>query len=167
MICSLSRPWPARWLSALCGQQDQRRQMAQNENGEETQKSEHGRRRVIVSSTIVLSLSEADGGRCGREVFGQKVPAAPARTLYDSFSPPRAAPATFHTYNILGNVTSNSRPSTQSTVSKTPLPRGMPPVPPVPPGARGRAFVATHTTRKPTPCGVGYVVNDEARASLT
>ena len=47
--------------------------MAQNENGEETQKSEHARRRVIVSSTIVLSLSEADGGRCGREVFLKKV----------------------------------------------------------------------------------------------
>ena len=47
--------------------------MAQNENGEETQKSEHARRRVIVSSTIVLSLSEADGGRCGREVVLKKV----------------------------------------------------------------------------------------------
>ena len=44
--------------------------MAQNENGEETQKSEHARRRVIVSSTIVLSLSEADGGRCGQQVAG-------------------------------------------------------------------------------------------------
>ena len=56
--------------------------MAQNENGEETQKSEHDTRRVIVSSTIVLSLSEADGGRCGREVFGQKVLAALACTPY-------------------------------------------------------------------------------------
>ena len=58
--------------------------MAQNENGEETQKSEHARRRVIVSSTIVLSLSEADGGRCGQQVAGQKVPGAPARTLYQA-----------------------------------------------------------------------------------
>ena len=44
--------------------------MAQNENGEETKKSEHDTRRVIVSSTIVLSLSEADGGRCGQQVAG-------------------------------------------------------------------------------------------------
>ena len=50
--------------------------MAQNENGEETQKSEHGRRRVIVSSTIVLSRSEADGGRCGQQVVAKKVLAA-------------------------------------------------------------------------------------------
>ena len=50
--------------------------MAQNENGEETQKSEHDSACVIVSSTIVLSLSEADGGRCGQQVVHQKVPAA-------------------------------------------------------------------------------------------
>ena len=56
--------------------------MAQNENGEETQKSEHGSRRVIVSSTIVLSLSEADGGRCGQQVGGQKVLARRDGTLY-------------------------------------------------------------------------------------
>ena len=43
--------------------------MAQNENGEETQKSEHDTIRAIVSSTTLLSLAEADGGRCGREVF--------------------------------------------------------------------------------------------------
>ena len=50
--------------------------MAQNENGEETQKSEHARTCVIVSSTIVLSLSEADGGRCGQQVVAKKVLAA-------------------------------------------------------------------------------------------
>ena len=66
--------------------------MAQNENGEETQKSEHARACVIVSSSIVLSLSEADGGRCGREVLlHQKVPAAPARTPYHTFSDKRHA----------------------------------------------------------------------------
>ena len=47
--------------------------MAQNENGEETQKSEHDSTSVIVSSTIVLSLSEADGGRCGQQVVAKKV----------------------------------------------------------------------------------------------
>ena len=46
--------------------------MAQNENGEETQKSEHARACVIVSSTTLLSLAEADGGRCGREVVHQR-----------------------------------------------------------------------------------------------
>ena len=82
LIYSLSRPWPARWLSALCGQQDQRRQMAQNENGEETKKSEHDSACVIVSSTTLLSLSEADGGRCGQQVAGQKVLVSPDRTPY-------------------------------------------------------------------------------------
>ena len=47
--------------------------MAQNENGEETQKSEHDSACVIVSSTTLLSVSEADGGRCGQQVSGQKV----------------------------------------------------------------------------------------------
>ena len=56
--------------------------MAQNENGEETQKSEHDSTSVIASSTIVLSLSEADGGRCGQQVVAKKVLAAPAGTLY-------------------------------------------------------------------------------------
>ena len=56
--------------------------MAQNENGEETQKSEHDTIRVIVSSTIVLSLSEADGGRCGQQVVAKKVLASPDRTPY-------------------------------------------------------------------------------------
>ena len=37
--------------------------MAQNENGEETQNSEHETTSVFTSSTIVLSLSKADGGR--------------------------------------------------------------------------------------------------------
>ena len=66
--------------------------MAQNENGEETQKSEHDSTSVFTSSTTLLSLSEADGGRCGREVLlHQKVPAAPARTPYDTFSDKRHA----------------------------------------------------------------------------
>ena len=56
--------------------------MAQNENGEETKKSEHDSACVIVSSTTLLSLSEADGGRCGREVVHQKALAAPACALY-------------------------------------------------------------------------------------
>ena len=54
--------------------------MAQNENGEETQKSEHARTSVFTSSTTLLSLSEADDGRCGQQVVLKKVPAAPART---------------------------------------------------------------------------------------
>ena len=57
--------------------------MAQNENGEETKKSEHGATSVFVSSTTLLSLSEADGGRCGQQVVGQKVLARPDVALYE------------------------------------------------------------------------------------
>ena len=55
--------------------------MAQNENGEETQKSEHARTSVFTSSTTLLSLSEADGGRCGQQVV-QKVLGRRDGTLY-------------------------------------------------------------------------------------
>ena len=49
-------------------------------------KSEHARRCVTVSSTIVLTLSEADGGRCGREVFPPNV--LVISRLFDSRVPP-------------------------------------------------------------------------------
>ena len=60
--------------------------MAQNENGEETKKSEHDSTSVFTSSTIVLSLSEADGGRCGREVFLKKVLVSRDGTLSVSYT---------------------------------------------------------------------------------
>ena len=67
--------------------------------------------------------------------FGHLMTQQMVTQLFHSSSPPRAAPATC------------SGP--QNTVSKAPVPRSLPP------GGRGRAFVATHTTRKPTSCGVG------------
>ena len=46
--------------------------------------SEHDTTSVFTSSTIVLSLSEADGGRCGQQVVAKKVLARPDGALYRS-----------------------------------------------------------------------------------
>ena len=59
--------------------------MAQNENREESQKSEHDNtglyHRLRLLYNITHSLAEADGARCGREVSAKTVLAGPACTL--------------------------------------------------------------------------------------
>ena len=77
LICPLNSLWPARRLSALCGQQDQTCQMTHNSNaGEQSKSSSRSGARATSSGAegaLFYNITQyeadarpVDGGRCGR-----------------------------------------------------------------------------------------------------